>query len=63
MLKRHDLDDSTIRSWVVEPKVHLADEGFEDLSAVDQAPPLWTDLTLASIVAVLLWLAAAAVFS
>jgi hypothetical protein len=29
---------------------------------IEPAPPLWKDLTLASIVAVLLWLAAAIVF-
>jgi len=35
---------------------------FEEAPVVDQAPPLWKDLTLASFVALLLWAAAATVF-
>jgi hypothetical protein len=34
---------------------------FSD-GSVDKAPPLWKDLTLASVLAVLLWGAAAVVF-
>ena len=62
MHKTPDLENWTIRSWRVEPKIRLSDDGLDDLS-VEQAPALWKDLTLASIVAVLLWLAAAAVFA
>jgi hypothetical protein len=54
-------DDWTIERWRLEPRHVLK---FDDsLGAdVEQAPPLWKDLTLASIVALVLWLAAAAVF-
>ena len=44
----------------MEPR--LSGLEFEDSPASDQAPPLWKDLTLASVLAVLLWVAAAAVF-
>ncbi len=35
---------------------------LDDSSVVDQAPPLWQDVTLASVVALLLWVAAVALF-
>lgn len=44
-------DDWTIERWKTEPRL----VGLEFTEAVDQAPPLWKDLTLASAVAVLLW--------
>ncbi len=53
-------DEWTIERWKTPPR--LVGLEFSDAPA-DQAPPLWKDLTLASIVAVLLWLAAAIVFS
>jgi len=51
-------DDWTIERWKTEPRIGGLE--FTDTS-VDQAPPLWKDLTLASVIAVLLWAAAAIV--
>jgi hypothetical protein len=53
-------DDWTIERWKTEPR--LVGLEFTDAS-IDKAPPLWKDLTLASALAVLLWGAAAVVFS
>lgn len=53
-------DDLTIERWRVEPRVH--DLQLGDADEQDQAPPLWKDLTLALAVALLWWMAAAAVF-
>ena len=53
-------DDWTIESWKTEPR--LVGLEFND-PVVDKAPPLWKDLTLASALALLLWAAAAIVFS
>jgi hypothetical protein len=50
-------DDSTIDRWRLEPRLHRLE--FDESSGVEQAPPLWKDLTLASVVAALLWVAAA----
>jgi hypothetical protein len=52
-------DDWTIERWKTEPR--LIGLEFGD-SAVEQAPPLWKDLTVASALAVLFWAAAAVVF-
>jgi len=52
-------DDWTIERWKTQP---LGDLEFTDAS-VEQAPPLWKDLTVASALAVLLWGAAALVFA
>ena len=53
-------DDWTIESWKTEPRLG----GFEFPDpAIDSATPLWKDLMLASIVAVLLWGAAAVVLA
>jgi hypothetical protein len=53
-------DEWTIERWKTEPR--LIGLEVADPSA-DQAPPLWKDLTVASVIAVLLWAAAAVVFS
>jgi hypothetical protein len=53
-------DEWTIERWKTEPR--LGGFEFPDPS-VDHAPPLWTDLMLASAVAVLLWGAAVIVFA
>lgn len=53
-----DADDWTIERWKTEPRLI----GLEFSDAMEQAPPLWKDLTLASAVAVLLWTAALVVF-
>ena len=53
-------DEWTIERWKTEPR--LVGLEFTD-TTVEPAPPLWKDLTLASIVALLLWGAAAVVFA
>ena len=53
-------DDWTIERWKTEPR--LIGLEFGD-GGVEQAPPLWKDLTVASALAVLLWAAAAVVFA
>ena len=52
-------DDWTIERWRTEPR--LVSLEFND-GSVEQAPPLWKDLAIASAVAILLWGAAAVVF-
>ena len=59
MRSRH-YDDWTIESWRIEPRLRAVDVEVEEQ---DQNPPLWKDLTLASIVAAVLWLMAAALFA
>ena len=54
-----DADNWTIERWKTEPRLVALE--FSD-ATVEQAPPLWKDLTLASALAVLLWAAAAVVF-
>jgi len=55
---KNDVDDWTIERWKTEPRLVALE--FSD--AVDQAPPLWKDLTLASAIAIVLWIAAVIVF-
>ena len=50
-------DEWTVERWRLEPRYVLE---FDD-SAVEKAPPLWKDLTLAAIFVLVLLLAAAAV--
>ena len=57
---RHYDDEWTIESWRLEPRVRPLDVTDRE---GDPAPPLWKDLTLASIVAALLWGTAALMFS
>jgi hypothetical protein len=52
-------DEWTIKRWKTEPR--LIGLEFGD-GAVEPAPPLWKDLTLASVIALLFWGAAAALF-
>ena len=52
-------DDWTIERWKTESRLVLQE--FSEVS-VEDATPLWKDLTLASALAVLLWAAAAVVF-
>jgi hypothetical protein len=56
-MKASDTDNWTISRWRLEPRIHGLE--FEDLTAGEQAPALWKDLMLASIVAVVLWTLAA----
>ncbi|HEX6973915.1 MAG TPA: hypothetical protein VF147_05905 [Vicinamibacterales bacterium] len=53
-------DDLVINRWRLEPRLRGLELGDPDEQ--EQAPPLWKDLTLASIIALVLWMAAAAVF-
>jgi hypothetical protein len=52
-------DEWIIESWRTEPR-HMGLE-FSD-TVPDTAPPLWKDLAVASLVAILLWAAALVVF-
>jgi hypothetical protein len=51
-------EDWTIERWRTEPRLGLE---FSE-SVPDPAPPLWKDLTVASVTAILLWAAALVVF-
>jgi len=57
-------DDWTIERWRTEPRLVGLEFGEATAgdAAVEQAPPLWKDLMLASALAVLLLGAAVAVF-
>ncbi|MBA2302114.1 MAG: hypothetical protein H0W08_05725 [Acidobacteria bacterium] len=59
MRSRH-YDDWTIESWRIDPRLRPLDL---DTVETDQNPPLWKDLTLASVVAVALWLVAAMILT
>lgn len=58
MRSRH-YDDWTVETWRVEPRLRAIESDMEEPGP---NPPLWKDLTLASIIAALLWGAAAALF-
>ena len=60
MRDKREAEDWTGERWRSEGR--LVGLEFTDTS-VEQAPPLWKDLTLASVLAVLLWGAAALVFT
>ena len=59
MRARH-YDDWTIESWRIEPRLRAIET---DMDEADHNPPLWKDLTLASVVALVLWGTAALVFA
>jgi hypothetical protein len=56
----HSYDDLTIDRWRVEPRLRGLE--LDEPNEQEQAPPLWADLAMASGVALVLWMAAAAVF-
>ena len=60
-MRTRNYEDWTVERGRIEPRFEALD--FPDASTDEQAPPLWKDLTLAAIVALLLWIAAAAVFA
>ena len=62
-MKARHYDDWTIESWRIEPRVRPLDAADNADNDVDANPPLWKDLTLASVVAVLLWGVAALIFA
>jgi hypothetical protein len=59
-LRSRHYDDWTIESWRIEPRVHPLDV---DMDEAGQNPPLWKDVTLASVVALILWATAVLVFA
>lgn len=59
MGSRH-YDDWTIESWRLEPRLRSPEV---DMDEAEQNPPLWKDLTLASVVAAILWGTAALIFT
>lgn len=59
-MKARHYDDWTIESWRIEPRLRPLDVIDDETEAT---PPLWKDVTLASIVALLLWGTAALVFA
>jgi hypothetical protein len=48
-------DDWTVESWRLEPRLRPVDA---DAGESEGNPPLWKDVTLAVIIALLLWIAA-----
>jgi hypothetical protein len=56
-----DRDEWTVKRWRIEPRWRTL-EDVEEPELVEQTPPLWKDLTVATIAAVLLWGAAAVLF-
>ena len=54
-------DEWTVERWRTEPRRHPL-EDLDEPQLVETAPPLWKDLTVAAIAAVLLWGAAVALF-
>ena len=57
-MRTRNLDDWTIERWWTEPRLRMPDIEVEDAG---ENPPLWKDVTCASVIALLLWAMAAAV--
>ena len=53
-------DDRTVDRWRLEPRFKAFE--IDDPPDVNHAPTLWKDLTLALVVAAVLWITAAALF-
>ena len=53
-------DDWTIDRWRLEPRFKGFD--LDDPQELEPAPTLWKDLTVASLIALVLWITAAVVF-
>ena len=53
-------DDWTVDRWRLEPRLNAFE--LDDPRDVEGAPTLWKDLTVASLVALALWVTAAIVF-
>jgi hypothetical protein len=60
-MNSQNYDDRTVERWRLEPR--LSGLELDDWQSAEEAPPLWKDLTLASVLALVLWLAAAAIFA
>ena len=59
-MTRDKIDEWTVERWRIEPR--LAALELVESTPSEKAPPLWKDLTVASVVAVLLWIAAVMLF-
>jgi hypothetical protein len=59
-LRSRHYDDWTIESWRIEPRLRAIETDMDEPAS---NPPLWKDLTLASILAAVLWGAAAMLFA
>ena len=60
IVSTRNYDDWTMDRWRLEPRLDAFE--LEDPSDVEQAPTLWKDLTVAPLVALVLWVVAAIVF-
>jgi hypothetical protein len=61
LLNARNHDEWTIDQWRTEPRWRVL-EDVDEPPFVEHAPPLWKDVTVASIGAVLLWGAAVVLF-
>ena len=52
-MRTRNYDDWTIERWRLEPRLRGLSMGVRE--AADQNPPLWKDVTVAAIIALLLW--------
>jgi len=59
-LRSKHYDDWTVETWRIEPRLRATESEMDESGP---NPPLWKDLTFASIIAALLWLVAAALFA
>ena len=57
-MRIRNLNDWTIERWRTEPRLRVPEIEVEDAG---ENPPLWKDVTFASMIALLLWAMAAAV--
>ena len=57
-MRTRNFSDWTIERWRTEPRLRMTDIEVEDAG---ENPPLWKDVTYASVIALLLWAMAAAV--
>ncbi len=58
-MNTHHYDDAALDRWRSDPAWRALQ--FEESNDSEQAPPLWKDVTLAAVMALGLWIAAAAV--
>jgi hypothetical protein len=59
-MRAQNYDESTIERWRLEPRFPSLE--LDETAPVEDAPPLWKDLALASGVALAVWLAATMFF-
>ena len=52
-MRTRNFDEWTIDRWRTEPRLRMAEIEIED--AGEKSPPLWKDLTVASVIAMVLW--------